>query len=84
VDIQIYDIAIVPLIVGIIAVATGIGMPKKFAPILAVLFGVLIGLFYVAPDDPAQGVLVGVALGLAAVGLHSGAKNTLENKKDEG
>jgi len=79
-DLNVYDIAIVPLIVGLISVLTGVGMPKKFAPIAALVLGVLAGVFYVAPDNIAQGALVGAALGLASVGLYSGAKNTVKTE----
>ena len=81
-DFQVYDIAIVPLIVGMVALATGLGLPKKFAPVVAVALGVAVGIFYVAPGDVLQGVLAGTALGLSSVGLYSGAKNTAQGLKD--
>jgi len=40
--------------------------------------GIIVGIIYVAPNDPKQGILVGLSLGLAAAGLYSGAKNTKE------
>lgn len=80
-DFNVYDIAIVPLIIGLISVLTALGLPKKFAPIAAITFGVVAGVTYVAPADVAQGAIVGVALGLAAVGLYSGTKNTVKSEE---
>lgn len=82
-EFTIYDVAVVPLIIGLVSVLTSIGLPKKFAPVVSLVLGVLAGVIYVAPNDPAQGAIVGLALGLASVGLYSGAKNTLEGAKKE-
>lgn len=74
-DFTVYDIGLLPLIIGLVAVATTLGLPKKLAPVLALVLGILSGVVYLAPDNAAQGVLVGIALGLASVGLYSGTKN---------
>jgi len=76
--VEVYDIAIVPLIVGLVELVKKLGLPSKFCPVVSVILGVIIGLVYISPNDIAQGVLVGVSLGLSAVGLYSGAKNTKE------
>lgn len=81
--IQVYDIAIVPLIIALVAVFIQLGLPKKLAPTIALLLGIAVGVLYVAPADPKQGVIIGLALGIAAVGLHSGTKNTLDKEKQE-
>ena len=75
---EIYDIAIVPLIVGLVELVKKLGLPSKFCPVVSVILGVIIGLVYISPDDVAKGVLVGASLGLSAVGLYSGTKNTKE------
>lgn len=75
---EIYDVAIIPLIVGITELFKMLGLPTKFAAVAAVISGVVIGIVYVAPGDIAKGVLVGLSLGLAASGLYSGVKNTVE------
>ena len=77
-DFQAYDIALIPLIVGVVAIFTGLGLPKKFAPLVAVVLGVIVGIVYLAPGELAKGILVGVALGLSSVGLYSGTKNTVQ------
>ena len=80
---EIYDVAIIPLIVGLVELAKKLGLPYKFAALLSAVLGVVIGLVYVAPNDPAKGVLVGLSMGLAASGLYSGVKNTVEGMKGQ-
>lgn len=78
-NLQAYDVTILPIIVALVAGLTRAGMPRKLAPAASVILGILAGLVYIAPHDPKEAVLIGVALGLASVGLHSGAKNTIES-----
>ncbi|AEE95803.1 hypothetical protein [Mahella australiensis] len=80
---EIYDVAIIPLIVGITELFKMLGLPTKFAAVAAVISGVVIGIVYVAPGDIAKGIFVGLSLGLAASGLYSGVKNTVEGVKGE-
>ena len=75
---HVYDIAIVPLIMGVVELIKMLGLPKKFAALASAILGIIVGIVYVSPGDVAQGILVGLSLGLAASGLYSGAKNTLE------
>jgi len=77
IDYTVFDIAVVPVIIAVVALLTGAGLPKKFAPIVAVVIGVAAGVIYVAPGDIGQGVFVGLTMGLAASGLYSGTKNTI-------
>ncbi|WP_206099720.1 hypothetical protein [Longirhabdus pacifica] len=79
-DIQVYDIAILPLIVGLVSMTKAIGLPQRFAPFIAILLGVLAGIFYVAPHNMNEGILVGIALGLAASGLYSSTKTLAEKR----
>ena len=78
---QVYDVAIIPLIMGVTELFKIIGLPNKFAALLSAVLGVVIGLVYVAPENPLEGVLVGLSMGLAASGLYSGTKNTVEGVK---
>ena len=80
---QVYDVAVIPLIMGVTELFKIIGLPNKFAALLSAVLGVVIGLVYVAPNDPAKGVLVGLSMGLAASGLYSGVKNTVEGMKGQ-
>ncbi len=77
----VYDVAIIPFITGVTELAKNIGLPSKFAGLFSFGLGVAIGVAYVAPEDPKKGILVGAAMGLAASGLYSGTKNTVEGVK---
>jgi len=82
-DMQIYNVAIIPLIVGVVELAKKLGLPDKFAAVLSAILGVVIGLVYVAPENPPKAILVGLSMGLAASGLYSGVKNTVEGMKGQ-
>ncbi|NLJ40192.1 MAG: hypothetical protein GX352_01060 [Clostridiales bacterium] len=75
---EVYQIAIVPLIVGIVELFKSLGLPGKFSALTAALLGILIGIFYVYPKDIPRGIITGLSFGLAASGLYSGTKNTVE------
>ena len=78
---SIYDVAVIPLIVGIVELFKQIGLPSKFSAIVAVVLGIVIGIIYLSPDDIKKGILLGISLGLAASGLYSGTKSTVEGVK---
>jgi len=78
VDISVFDIALVPIIVGLAEIAKKVGFPQKFVPILNLALGLAAGFFYVAPADAREAALVGIALGLSASGLYSGVKNVAQ------
>ena len=81
-DITIYDIMILPLIIGLVEMLKKSGLPVKLLPVVAIILGVVVGVVYISPGDIPQGVLVGVAVGLSASGLYSGGKTVIE-KSDE-
>ncbi len=79
-DQLLYGVAIVPAILGLTQVAKQLGIPGKFAPLIAVSLGLLAGLAQAAGGAPIpganpwiSGAITGIALGLAASGLYSGA-----------
>ncbi|GIN85221.1 hypothetical protein J6TS2_16070 [Heyndrickxia sporothermodurans] len=71
---QIYDVAIIPLIAGIVELFKRAGLPNKYSPFVAVALGLLFGFFYIA-DNVKEAIIVGLMLGLSASGLYSGSKN---------
>ncbi len=75
---QVYDVALIPIIIGLVEILKGIGLPKKLMPFISVILGLAAGIFYVYPLDLKGGIIVGLMLGLSASGLYSGAKNTIE------
>lgn len=72
-DQLLFGVAVVPAIIGLTQLTKEIGIPGRFAPLVAVVFGVLAALAQVYsgqwPWIPA--VVLGVSLGLSAVGLYS-------------
>src|SRR5690606_25195101 len=81
--VEIYDVPIIPLLVATVELATKLGLPDKLAAVLSAFLGVVIGLVYVAPENPPKAILVGLSIGLAASGLYSGVKNTAEGIKGQ-
>jgi hypothetical protein len=77
---EIAGVASVPLIMGLVEVAKGMGLSPRWAPAVSLGLGLALSLGYrAALDVPAgaewaQAVLSGLALGLAASGLYSGAR----------
>ena len=80
---EIYDVVLIPLILGIVELFKRAGVNKKVLPFIALGIGiVVVGVVYVTEFDLKQGILVGAMLGLSASGLYSSTKNTVE-KSDE-
>lgn len=75
---EIYDVVLIPLIIGMVELLKMYGMKKRFLPLIALVFGVVGGIFYVYPEDIKAGILVGVMMGLSASGLYSGGKAVVE------
>lgn len=80
---EMYDILILPLILGVVELFKVLGMNPKYSPLIAVLFGIVLGVVYLTNFDWKQGTLVGVILGLSASGLYSGGKNTIEKREEK-
>lgn len=73
-------IAIIPLLIGLLEVIKKIGVKEKYIPIFAIVFGLIIGIVFLSSDIK-EGIIIGIYIGLSAVGLYSGTKNTMEIKK---
>lgn len=80
---EIYDIVIIPFILGIVELFKRAGVGKRFLPFIALIVGIAIGVVYITDFDWKQGVLIGAMLGLSASGLYSGTKNTMEKDDQE-
>lgn len=71
-------IAIIPLLIGILEVFKKVGLKEKYIPIFSVALGIFIGIGLFGNGDLKVGLVQGIFIGLSAVGLYSGTKNTLE------
>lgn len=78
---EVYDVALVPLILGVVEMLKRIGLPAKFSPLVAVFLGVMLGMFYLDVTSK-EGIIIGLALGLSASGLYSGTKHMVGKKED--
>lgn len=78
---EIYDVAIIPIITGLIEIAKKMGLPKKFSPLIALALGIIAGVVYIEPQDVAGGIIIGIAVGLSASGLYEYSKDTIEGAK---
>lgn len=74
---EVTDAVLIPIIVALIELAKGLGLPAKFSPVLGVVLGIAGGIFYIAPGEIAYGLIVGLMMGLSASGLYSGTKNLI-------
>ncbi len=71
-------IAVIPLLIGILEVLKKVGLKEKYVPAVSVLLGIVIGIGLFGNGDIRAGVVQGIFIGLSAVGLYSGTKNSLE------
>ncbi len=81
-EITVYGIALVPVVTGMVQLLKMSGLPKKYTPISSLMLGILSGYYYLAPDDPPKAIFMGIIVGLSAVGLYSGTKNTMQGIRD--
>ncbi|ARK20342.1 hypothetical protein CSV69_04485 [Sporosarcina sp. P26b] len=77
---EITDMVLVPVIVGLVDALKGYGLQKKWCPVVSIVLGVASGVVYVFPEDWASGVLSGIVMGLSAGGLYSGGKAVVGSK----
>lgn len=75
---QLNESIIIPIIIAVVELFKGLGVPTKFSALISVLVGVVVGLIYLHPGDVKYGIFDGVIYGLTAAGLYSGTKNTFE------
>lgn len=77
------NISAVVIIIGIIQVFKAFGLETKLAPVVAIVLGLAMsfGYSFYGETKVFEAVVVGLALGLSAVGLYSGTKNTLQHLK---
>jgi L-cystine uptake protein TcyP (sodium:dicarboxylate symporter family) len=75
---QLNESIIIPIIIAIVELFKGLGVPVKFSALIAVVVGMVIGVIYLHPGDLKYGIFDGVIYGLTAAGLYSGAKNTVQ------
>lgn len=81
--IEVYDVVLIPLIIGLVELLKFFNIPKQFIPVASIVLGLTLGIVYVYPGNLKAGVLVGLMIGLSASGMYSGGKAMIEKKSDE-
>jgi hypothetical protein len=68
---------LIPTITGLVAVVTQAGLPKQYAPLLAVVLGIVFAL------TNELHLVIGISSGLASVGLWEAGKFTHKIMKND-
>lgn len=78
---NISEIALVPIVNGLVEMAKNMGLPKKYAAPAALALGILLQLGVAGTlGFSLDAVLQGAVIGLSASGLYSGSKAILKKK----
>lgn len=78
------DAVIVAVLIGLVEVLKrAFGIPKRFVPLTALILGILISILVNGHWGDPKPVFTGIVYGLSAVGLYSGAKNTVESHSED-
>jgi hydrogenase-4 membrane subunit HyfE len=77
-EIEFINVALVPLVLALVAVAKKTGLASRYAPLLSVVLGVLAVLTLESFVFSGLTILIGIGTGLAASGLFSGTKATVK------
>ena len=79
---EVYDIELIPLIIGLISLIKKTTLPKRYIPIFSIFIGILFS-FIFSSGNWQKDILVGVYLGLSAMGLYSGSKTILKSETEK-
>jgi len=77
-DFEVYNVAIIPLILAFVELLKKVGFPVKYTPVVSLVLGVAFGMVYIEGEIK-QSVIVGLMLGLSASGLYSGTKSVVKS-----
>ncbi|MGI6098012.1 MAG: hypothetical protein ACOYBM_07925 [Dethiobacteria bacterium] len=80
-ELNIYGVALVPVMIALLELLKRSGVPKRLIPFLSIVIGVFMGFYYLAPGEVPKAILLGIVLGLSSIGLYSGTKNTLQHNR---
>lgn len=80
-QLTVYGIALIPVLVGLNELLKRSGLPARYIPLSSLIIGFFFAFYYLAPGDFKRSLLLGTVIGLSAVGLFSGTKNTFVRVK---
>lgn len=75
----IYGVPAVALVMGLVKVFREVGLPSKFAPIVSVAIGIIIGICIAleSGQNYVAGVVIGIMIGLSSCGMYDIGKKAL-------
>ncbi|MDO9534371.1 MAG: hypothetical protein Q7J85_03340 [Bacillota bacterium] len=73
-------VSAIAIILGIVQMARTLGLKEKYAPLLTVALGLLASIGYQFYSQQAwyEAVIGGLVIGLSAIGLYTGTRETVE------
>lgn len=69
-------LVLVPIVIALVQILRGVGLPTQFAPVAALVIGVTGAIALTTPSVVAA--IQGILVGLSASGLYSGSKTTFK------
>lgn len=75
---EIYGIALIPIITGLVQIIKQFNIPNKYMPIVSIIIAEIISITFLSNGDYKKAALIGLQMGLASTGLYSGTKNVAE------
>ena len=72
------DVPAVAVVMFLVWIAVNLGIPKRFAPLLAWITGLIIAYFSNEYTQVMDVIYYGTFLAASAIGFHSGSKNTYQ------
>ena len=81
----IYGVPVLAIIMGLVKLAREQGLPSKYAPLLSICLGIILGcaVAYQNSSDYVAGAVIGLVAGLSAAGLYDTAKYTAGDITEE-
>lgn len=83
------DMIFIPIITAIVNIFKSLGLKPKFAPVLSLVIGVIVAIFFSNEVEIKLRVLKGIFLGLSSSGVYTHGKGVIEvldsksSKKDK-
>ena len=69
---------LVPVVIGLVEVCKRLGIGERFAPVVALVFGIGFSCFTSSSVSVVERILDGVVLALSSVGLYSGVRAVIK------
>ena len=84
IDYEIFGVALLPIIVGLVEIIKQFNLPKRFVPIVAIVISEIVAIVFLSDGytEIKKAVIIGLQMGLASTGLYAGVKHTFMYNKN--